>query len=155
MKDDVFTFAAVLDKEYINDDAIVYLFTRELGLVTAKVKSARKITSKLNSHLEPLFISAVRMVAKERGIRFQIVDALKERQCSRSALSAFHLLKKIAPEGEPHLALWDSIYKGSVTAGSVLRAMGFDPAYAKCSICGKKSDLRFSVDDLAYFCSKC
>ena len=69
-----FTEALVLDKEDSGDlDARIILYTEDLGKITAKAKSVKRITSKLNGHLEPLNFIQVRLVEKNG---FQIVDAL-------------------------------------------------------------------------------
>jgi len=64
-------------------DAITTLFTRDFGKVIAKAKSAKKITSKLNGHLQPLNFVNCRLVEPigaclvgRQGGMFQIVDAL-------------------------------------------------------------------------------
>ena len=70
------TEAVVLDKEFTYDAHVrVHLFTKECGKIVAKATSARKITSKLGPHLEPLLVSTVRYV-QQRGLP-QLIDALR------------------------------------------------------------------------------
>ena len=57
-------------------DAQIVLYTRDFGKVLAKAKSARKMTSKLNGHLQPLNFINARLIEKTPVGRFQVVDAL-------------------------------------------------------------------------------
>ena len=88
-----FTEAVVLDKEPSGEfDSIAHLYTQELGRVSASVTSARKILSKLNSHLEPLNLVQVRLVEKNR---FHVADVLKTGALDRQHLDALKLIKSI------------------------------------------------------------
>ena len=60
-----FTEALVLDKEILGElDYRVFLYTQQLGKIAAKVRSGRRITSKLAPHLEPLNFIQARLIEK-------------------------------------------------------------------------------------------
>ena len=66
--------AIALSKKEIGDnDVLFFLYTKELGRVAALAKGAKRLTSKLAGHLEPLSLSNVRLVEKKR---LHIADAL-------------------------------------------------------------------------------
>lgn len=156
MTNEYFTQAIVLDKEPVGEaDARVFLYTKILGRVTAQITSARKITSKLNSHLEPLNIVAVRLVKKNN---FQVADALKLSSLPVDKLEILHLIKEITPEVEADANLWKIItfpITSAITEDEVLQILGFDKKFAFCQNCGSKNNLSFSTADLCYFCSIC
>ena len=60
-------------KEMGDNDVLFFLYTKELGRVAALAKGAKRLTSKLAGHLEPLSLSNVRLVEKKR---LHIADAL-------------------------------------------------------------------------------
>lgn len=151
-----YTEAVVLDKEDLGDqDARVFLFTKNLGRITAKIKSAKKITSKLNGHLEPLNIISARLIENGDGRGFQIVDALKEGAVSVVFLNSLRLIKDLSADGDPDLWLWGLVKNGNLEEKLVLAALGFDPEFARCANCERTSDLVFFVKDLDYFCKNC
>lgn len=152
MTSEYITRAVVLDKEPIGEqDLKVFLYTEKLGRVVAKAVSARKITSKLNSHLEPLNLVTVRLVEKNY---FQITDALKIRSLSVNNLKALNLIKEITADRQPDIELW-SLFEGFLNEDQVLMTLGFDRRFAICQTCGDKGNLLFSVIDLDYFCDDC
>jgi DNA repair protein RecO len=58
------TQAIVLDKDTINEaDANVILYTENLGKIELIAKGAKKITAKLNAHLEPLNLIEATIIA--------------------------------------------------------------------------------------------
>lgn len=148
-----YTEALVLDKESSGEqDARVFLFTRDLGLIFAKITSARKATSKLNGHLEPLDLAQVRLIEKNQP---QVADALKIGQLSKNFLGTLRLIKELNVAGQPDLSLWDAIKNDRLSDRLVLKLAGFDPNFAKCQTCNRTAKLNFSVPHLDYFCSFC
>ncbi len=155
MTNEYYTEGVVLDKEPIGEaDLQIALYTRDLGKVVARAVSARKISSKLASHLEPLNFAAVRIVQKNR---FQIVDALKTGALSKNldTVAVLRLVKELSAEGQPDLALWELIKSEQLVGGEVLKVLGFDKRFAVCENCGTKNPTHFLVKQLEYFCSPC
>jgi len=151
--EEYFTEALVLDKEPIGEaDSLVTLYTKELGKITARAISVRKITSKLASHLEPLNFVNARLVHKNR---FQVVDALKTDRLNPDALGTLHLIKDISGEGEPDLDLWNLLKKGNFEGKLILATLGFDSQFACCSYCGVNHPSHFLTGDLEYSCQAC
>lgn len=148
-----FTEAIVLDKlPQKEQDARVVLYTQELGKVTAKVKSARKITSKLNGHLEPLNIVKIRII--EKG-GLQAVDALTVRKLPVSQLPVLALVNELTGEWEPDPILWTAVTNERMDQAQLLRILGFDSTFAACGLCERKENLQFSTIALNYFCGDC
>ena len=157
-----FTEAVVLDKKDLGDlDARVFLFTEKLGKVRAKITSARKITSKLSPHLEPLNFANVRLV--ERKNDFQVADALKTGKFPNTEfLTILWLIKELSAENQPEPHLWALLKKIqikpvslSLLSGAILKIFGFDPKFAACDICHKPSPDYFIFDDAKYLCKTC
>lgn len=155
------TEAVVLDKVDLGElDSRVYLFTKELGKITAKIKSGRKITSKLASHTEPLNLVTVRIVDKNSP---QLIDALisKKGVPGKTFFKIAALVRDIAPEGQYDRNLWElllSLVNGGAKAGDfsgALKILGFDPMHAKCNNCLKGSPDFFSIKDLVFYCKNC
>lgn len=155
------TEAIVLDKIDLGElDSRVFLFTKDFGKVTAKIKSGRKIISKLASHTEPLNLVTVRIVDKNSP---QLIDALisKKGVPGKTFFKIVSLIKNIAPESQPDLNLWELLLslvdKGAVSADFIntLKILGFDPMHAKCNNCLKGSPDFFSVKDLVFYCREC
>ncbi|MCX6702488.1 MAG: DNA repair protein RecO [Candidatus Wolfebacteria bacterium] len=163
------TDAIVLDIEDSGDsDLLVHLYTPDFGKITARAKSARKITSKLAGHLQPLNVSKVRIVEKNGS---QIVDAIKIRQLPRSkeSLALLKFIKEMVYEFQPDKKFWLAVKKSfedmkSLPAGrqgkkisykSLLEILGFSPEFAGCSKCGGKKLKFFLMKDHIFFCEKC
>lgn len=152
------TEAIVLAKEPAGEyDARVVLYTKNLGKITAKAISARKITSKLNAHLEPLNLTVARLVYKNE---YRITDALTINRFLNSA-AAFKLLnfiKEMTGEGESDYQLWTvllaALRSGAVSYDDLLRVLGFNPQYALCDGCSGRPD-HFSVENLSFWCQNC
>jgi len=153
MVSEYITHAIVLDKEPLNEtDARVFLYTQELGRITAKIISARKIISKLNGHLEPLNLVWIRLIKKNI---FQVADALKVGALSQNNLAVLRLIKELTADSQPDLELWSLIQRNELTEEKVLRILGFDKQFATCQLCGSSQQLFFSITDLVYFCQNC
>lgn len=150
------TEAIVLDKEFIGDaHARVHLLTKSMGRITAKATSARKITSKLNAHLEPLTVSTVRLVQKNHLP--QVIDALRKDTLPFDALPAMKIAKELAAEYEPDAALYAALrtpHLGKQPIRRLLSLLGYDPQFAECVDCGKPPT-HFSISILAFVCGQC
>jgi len=155
------TEAIVLDKVDLGElDSRVYLFTKDFGKITAKIKSGRKIISKLASHTEPLNLVTVRIVDKNSP---QLIDALisKKGIPGKTFFKIVSLVKDISPEGQSDANLWKlllSFIDNGAEAGDfikILKILGFDPTHAKCNNCLKGSPDFFSVKDLIFYCKEC
>jgi recombinational DNA repair protein (RecF pathway) len=144
--------AIVLKKMPSGDcDNRYVLFTRRFGKMTARAKSARKITSKLAGHLEPGNVVRVRLIEKN-GL--QITDALKETRLGVS-LEDCSLLSDLLPEGEAEPALWAHCRAGVFAWRDMLRALGWDPDYAACAACGSREIFSFHIPSQEFFCRNC
>lgn len=148
-----FTEALVLDKEDLGEaDSRIFLLTENMGKITAKAKSVRKITSKLAGHLEPLNFVKIRLVA---GKDYQAVDALRFDRLAPSALPVMRLVKEIAMEGQPDPLLWQGFKAGRLSPEEVLRIAGFDPQFAVCRGCQSGRPDNFLLNMADYACSSC
>ncbi|MBI5306249.1 recombination protein O N-terminal domain-containing protein [Candidatus Wolfebacteria bacterium] len=115
-----FTEALVLDNEDMGEfDALITLYTAELGKVAAKAKSIRKISSKLAGHLQPLNFINARLIKKNS---FQIVDALtidKSRNMGQTSenikknINIAKFLDEMTFELQEDLHLWQVIKKNN------------------------------------------
>jgi recombinational DNA repair protein (RecF pathway) len=144
--------AVVLSREpHADADSRVTLFTRRYGKLTARAKSARKITSKLSAHLEPGQRIGVRLVEKN-GL--QIVDALKK---SRVGISPHTLgvLAGLLAEGEPDAPLWELLTQGQFSWADVLGVLGWDPRGALCARCENGALSHFALRRQEFFCVSC
>jgi recombinational DNA repair protein (RecF pathway) len=150
-----YTKALVLDKEDLGDlDSRVFLYCQGLGKASAKVKSARKITSKLAGHLEPGNFVDVRLI--ELG-GFQAVDALAYEFLPRTAktVTALRLIRELTADQDFDQELWDLIENREFVTGSILSCLGFSPEFATCRICQQPDPAHFLVRDLEYSCYSC
>lgn len=150
-----YTKAVVLDKEDYGDfDLRVFLYSKDLGRIQAKVKSAKKITSKLAAHLEPGSFVDARVI--RRG-GFQVVDALSSGFMPRDPknLSLLRLIKDLTMEEDADMEIWEMLSSGKLTSAEVLRVLGFDPQFAACRTCDVGQPTHFLVRDLEYSCLNC
>ncbi len=134
-----------------NLDARVSLFTKRFGKMKAKVKSARKITSKLAPHLQPGNVVRVRIVEKA-GLH--VADALK---LFSLGLSPYTLgfLGELMPEAEPDLELWTLFTRSDFRPQEILKVLGWDPALAECGICADRNAPVFHIRTQEFFCEGC
>ena len=163
-----FIEAIVLDRREAGEyDTLVDLYTRERGKITARAKSARKITSKLSPYLEPLNLIQARVLEGGENpagrASFQIVDALgAERfpltpQNLRLAALVNQLTFELDPDQRLFHVLRESFAGREGAAGryqGVLAVLGYDPTHAECRTCGKAPEL-FSPADMAFYCASC
>lgn len=158
------TEAIVLShKESGELDKIIFLYTRELGKVAAKAVSARKITSKLAGHLEPLNLVKARLIQKNGG--FKVVDAIALRKIKRSfgALALARFIEETTFELASDKKLWLAIKKsfqelektGKAPYAPLLKILGFDPKFADCNHCEAKHPAYFLKNDLVFLCRRC
>lgn len=150
-----YTEAVVLDKEDSGDfDSRIFLYCKDLGKVVAKATSARKIISKLASHLEPGNLIKIRLVQKNA---FQIVDALKISNLpkNQNVLRILNLVKELSAESQPDLELWDLLKNGDLDGEKVLGVLGFGREFAACQSCGAKDLAHFLLNELEYYCAAC
>ena len=158
------TEAVVLDKEEMGEyDSRVFFYTKELGKVSAKATSARKITSKLSAHLEPLNLIKLRLVHKNN---FMITDALvidnftNWRQSANlgQVLEMLNFVKEMTFEGQDDYQLWTTLksvlYSSTISYISLLKVFGFDPQFALCESCQNKPNY-FFAKDFIFYCKNC
>ncbi len=157
------TNALVLDVEDSGEaDKAVYLFTKELGKVKAKAKSARKITSKLSGHLQPLNFVKIRLTEKNG---FQITDALALDRVkgSPAAFAVLDFIKVMTCELQPDKNLWQLIKKTfgllknskEISYRPFLESFGFDPKFSQCGVCEDVKPAYFSKTEQVFLCRKC
>lgn len=167
-----FTEAIVLDrKESGEADGLLILYTQDLGKITAKAKSLRKITSKLSGHLQPLNLVKVRLIEKNG---FQAVDALsingrgfkKETAIFAKFLRILDFIREMTFELHPDYRLWTAMKKlfshdggqnieEKIIYRGLLKILGFDPQFAECALCRKKEAKFFLKEDHLFFCGDC
>lgn len=158
-----FTKALVLDQENSGEfDKSIFLYSEDLGRVTAKARSIRKITSKLASQLEPLNFVRVRLVEKNG---FQVVDALAFNKIkpSQPALELTRFIKEMTFELQPDRILWLLIKKTfqnlknnkKFSYKPFLKVLGFAPDFARCNVCSSKFVVYFSKSEQIFLCRKC
>ena len=143
--------AIVLTKEPQGEhDARYALFTERFGKIVAKVKSSRRITSKLAGHLEPGTMTKVCFIDKGSA---QIVDALKS---SRADISPKDLssLRDLLPDMQVDAELWSCLAYQPFSWASVLRVLGWDPRGAFCALCHRPAAW-FFIPRQEFFCDAC
>lgn len=144
--------AVVLDKAPHGDaDSRYALFTRRFGKLTAKAKSARKITSKLSPHLEPGNMVRTRLIEKN-GL--QVADALK---ISRLPIhiSSLQSLNLLLADADPDPRIWHALTGQEFDWRNLLAILGWDPGEASCAICEKSPVGAFAAKSQEFFCSDC
>ncbi len=154
MKDYV-TKAVVLEREPIGEaDSRVVLFTEQFGKVVARAKGARKITSKLSAHLEPLSLITARLVFSKS---IQVADSLKVSsfKLNVESIEVANLISETVSNQHPDGHLWELISRGRFSGRGILTALGFDLAHAKCEVCHRPKPERFVIKQASYVCIKC
>jgi DNA repair protein RecO (recombination protein O) len=156
------TEAFVLDVEAIGEaDLRVHLFTKNLGRVIARAKSARKPSAKLAAHLQPLSLTTVRLIERQG---MQVVDALVREQHSgfvasgadvRATVGVAHLIRSMTDLHQPDTQLWALFEKQKLASAATLKILGFDPAHARCTHCGKAKPEHFVIHSAEYMCQNC
>lgn len=168
-----FTEAFVINKKDNGElDSSVVLYAQNLGRVTAKAKSLRKITSKLNGHLEPLNFVGCRLIEKNG---FQIIDALtlynnshlrKNELIYSQSLKLLQFVEAMTFDLQPDARFYAAIKKifehfvdykdkQKIIYFHLLKILGFDSTFALCARCQKKEVDFFKIDDHIFLCEKC
>ncbi len=173
MLTEIITDAIVLDKEdFREQDGRIHLYTKDLGKVTAKSISSRKILSKLSSHIEPLNLVTARLISKGEafdGRGFQLVDALSHGRAEilkgdpqelSAAIRVYGLISKSIPPGVPDSELWDflqSIRSGVSRANlrQALHTLGFNSQFARCQLCDRTQPEYFAPGENFFICTAC
>ncbi len=155
------TTAIVLKNEPKGEqDALVSLLTERWGKVEATATSARKITSKLAGHLQPLHIVRVRLAHKNG---FRLADALTIRIAAKNPdmLDFLGFIDQMTPPLAPDGRLWQAVRK-ILTEASVrpdyrplLAVLGFDPRFADCDRCDSRVIRHFNKEDFIFLCRSC
>lgn len=149
------TEAVVLDRQDSGEqDAWAYLYTKDAGKLSCKVKSVRKILSKLSGHIQPANLVTARIVDKNGA---QLVDALAFGKMEKSPelIKNLLLVKDLSAEGQPDLTIWEFLEKGDLETQSVLSFFGFDPTFAKCRLCQNSDSKFFFPLDTSFYCQRC
>ncbi|MEK7657802.1 MAG: DNA repair protein RecO [Patescibacteria group bacterium] len=164
-----FTEALVLDKmENKEADGTVVFYSFNLGKVSAKARSLKKITSKLSAHLEPLNFVNVRLIEKNG---FQVADALTvnrqpELRNDPDVLAKFlriiQFIKTATFELQPDQQLYSAIkkimfakYDERQIYRLLLKILGFDPEFATCHFCNNEKTEYFLKEDGIFLCRQC
>lgn len=143
--------AVVLHKDLQGElDERVVFFAKEFGKQSAKIKSGRKIVSKLSPHLEPGNLVRVRWI--EKG-NLQVVDALKKDKLNFSP-GFLKLLCDILAEHNHDEEVWNFLENGEENTKKLLTVLGWNPDGAICQVCNSAPHL-FGVESLGYYCADC
>ena len=150
-----FTKAIVLGKEDVRDhDSRVFLYCQNLGKISAKATSLRKITSKLAAHMEPGTIAEVRLINKNS---FQLADAVKIAALPKNpkTVRVLEIVKELSADSQFDQNLWNYFFSGELTSEKALEILGYAIDFASCHNCGSKNPTRFLLNELAYHCESC
>jgi recombinational DNA repair protein (RecF pathway) len=148
--------ALILRKEPSREmDLSVTMFTDQFGKITAKAKSARKITSKLSAHLEPGNLSAIRL-AEKNGLH--LTDAFKESRLALTPHDLYALDRLLHPEeADPHV--WGFIKKSADGVPwrwpDMLALLGWDPRETQCEKCHTRQPRYFLINTQSLYCEQC
>ena len=158
-----YTRAFVLAREPKGElDAALTLYTKDLGKVVAKIKSIRRITSKLSGHLVPGSLANIRIVERN-GNGHQVVDALSTYvEINLESLRFLDFVNKLTPVGVPDLHLWheleSTLIKETPSKNAfqrIIYLMGYDPKNAACDNCGSRQIAYFVPRDIMFLCARC
>ncbi len=101
------TKGIILDKKEKGEDSEFIIFTEDLGKIYGQAVSARKITSKLASHLEPASFSQLRLIKKSFKDDFKIADALSEaRKTDAETIKILEFVNQMTPLLQPDQSLF-------------------------------------------------
>src|SRR3989338_4837679 len=134
----------------------VVFLTKRFGKLVGRVKSIRKITSKLSGHLQPGNLIQLRMIEKN-GL--QVVDALKKSRLPAQAglglsLSELRFLGELLAEAEPEFTIWEMLVTRRFSWNTALKILGWDPDFASCAMCAAKIEA-FHPRTQEFFCKNC
>lgn len=158
-----YTKAVVLSREPRGElDATLTLYTKDFGKIVAKVKSIRRITSKLSGHLVVGAVANIRVVERN-GSGYQLVDALSTRIIVTVDLLRFlDFINKLTLLGVVDLHLWhelaSTLHKNSLSKANynrIISIMGYDAKNALCDNCGNCQIAYFLPHDIMFLCDCC
>jgi len=161
-----FTRGIILERESSgeSDDSLV-IFTKDLGKIRAKVKSVKRIISKLSGHLQVGSLCDIRLTKKNN---IQLIEAISYKSALSADLHCFlGFINQMTPYESPDHHLWYAIEyvidKDIFISGEdilrrkvyrrLLDIMGFGPRLAKCSDCGTPKIAYFVPSDIMFLCS--
>jgi len=148
-----FEEAIVLARENRNDiDGYVHLYTKGAGKLSARIKSARKITSKLSPHLQEGNVVTIRLIEKN-GL--QVVDVLKNGKVN-VGFRDLYALNKLLESDDFDFNIWtELIGDNQFNWRRVLGFLGWDPEFALCGACNKKRPSFFDISRQDFVCQEC
>lgn len=163
---DFVTDAIVLSVEPSKEhDRSALLFTKDLGLLKARVTGGARILSKFAPHLDPLNLTLVRLAHKNG---FTLTDALTEERFPTTrdnvvsfgnALRTVALVKALAGEHEPDLKIWhafiDGLSTGTIEPNTFLKLFGYDARHTECDSCGMIPAHYFATNTHTFWCARC
>ncbi|OIO49549.1 MAG: hypothetical protein AUJ39_00810 [Parcubacteria group bacterium CG1_02_42_13] len=158
-----YTKAVVLSREPRGElDAALTLYTKDFGKIVAKVKSIRRITSKLSGHLTTGAVANIRVVERN-GNGYQLVDALSSRvMVTLDLLRFLDFINKLTPLGVADLHLWheleSTLHEDSLNKANyrrIISIMGYDAKNAFCDNCGGRQIAYFLPHDIMFLCGRC
>ncbi len=158
-----YTKAIVLSREPKGElDGTLTLYTKDLGKVIVKVKSIRRITSKLSGHLTLGSIAKVRIV-EANGNGHQLIDALSSSsKITLDSLRFLDFINKLTPIGVPDLRLWHELEQAlsedpisKATYRRLISVTGYNARNASCDNCRTIQIAYFAPRDIMFLCSRC
>ena len=146
------TRAVVLEKKIWREcDGVIYFFTEDWGLIKARARGIKKITSKLSGHLEPGDLVLVRLV---EGKGTWVVDALKEREI-KIGLPSLQVVRFLASLWQRDDDVFGKLLKGGVLEKDFLSHFGFNHRFSKCQVCGHSKPDFFELENHDFVCRIC
>jgi len=147
------TKVVVLEKETIKEyESLIYLFSEDKGLILAKARGIKKITSKLAGHLETKFLTLVRLV---EGRETWVVDALQEGEIKRS-FKELNIIRFLAGRWQRDDEIWDILINNKkISEKDWLAYFGFNSEFASCDICGRGVPVSFDLREHIFLCPGC
>ncbi len=153
MNEEYISEGIVLNSEPIDLDAKVYLLTLNFGKIICSVTSARKITSKLNGHIQPGNLVIARIVLGHKN-NFKLVDVLKQKKLKLNFLDLY-FLNKLLPELEPEIVLYYNLKNENFNWKKILKILGWDPKESKCFFCNSSKIFCFNINLQSFLCENC
>ncbi len=154
---DFVTEAIILKKEPLGDFNATYtFFTKDVGKVTARATSVRKITSRLSAHLEPGLLSQIRLVAKKGTLgnrsHFQVVDALLDHRIFIDH-TFLEMVSQMMLLSQADQTLWNFLLTGNTDKKAILTLCGFGGEQS-CVNCNSPAVTLYHPDQ-EFMCENC